>query len=57
VEQIVAHRAAWAKAGSGARKRYVNWFPCSLIYRIDDDLIRIVAVMHQRQRPGDWRSR
>jgi hypothetical protein len=57
VELIVSHTAAWAKAGNGARKRHMDQFPCSLIYRVDDDLIRIVVVMHQRQRPGHWRGR
>jgi toxin ParE1/3/4 len=32
-------------------------FPFGLIYRVDDDLLRIVAVAHRRQRPGYWRGR
>jgi plasmid stabilization system protein ParE len=32
-------------------------FPFGLIYRIDGDLIRIIAVAHRRQRPGYWRGR
>ena len=28
-----------------------------LIYRVDGDLIRILAVAHLRQLPGYWRSR
>jgi len=32
-------------------------FPFGLIYRVDGDRIRILAVAHRRQRPGYWRSR
>ena len=32
-------------------------FPFGLIYRVDGDLLRIVAVAHRRQRPGYWRER
>lgn len=32
-------------------------FPFGLIYRIDGDLLKILAVAHRRQRPGYWRSR
>ena len=57
MELIVSQPEAWAKAGNGARKRHMDQFPYSLIYRVDDSLIRIVAVMHQRQRPCYWRGR
>ncbi len=32
-------------------------FPFSLVYRMVEDGIEIVAVMHHRQRPGYWRDR
>ncbi len=32
-------------------------FPFGLIYRIDGDVLRIVAVSHRRQLPGYWTSR
>jgi len=32
-------------------------FPFGLIYRVDGDLLRIIAVAHRRQRPGYWRGR
>jgi plasmid stabilization system protein ParE len=32
-------------------------FPFGLVYRVDNDLLRIVAVAHRRQRPGYWRGR
>ncbi len=32
-------------------------FPFAFIYRIDGDVLRIVAVAHRRQRPRSWRGR
>ncbi len=32
-------------------------FPFGLIYRVDGDLVRIMAIAHRRQRPGYWRGR
>jgi plasmid stabilization system protein ParE len=32
-------------------------FPFAVIFRVDGDLLRIVAVAHRRRRPGYWRER
>ena len=32
-------------------------FPFSYIYRLPGDHVRILAVMHHRQRPGYWQDR
>jgi hypothetical protein len=32
-------------------------FPFGLIFRVDGELLRIVAVAHRRRRPGYWRGR
>jgi plasmid stabilization system protein ParE len=32
-------------------------FPFSLIYRLPGDYVRVLAVMHHRQRPGYWKDR
>ena len=32
-------------------------FPLAVIYRVDADVLRVVAVAHRRRRPGYWRQR
>lgn len=32
-------------------------FPFAFIYRVDGDVLRVIAVSHRRQRPGYWRGR
>jgi plasmid stabilization system protein ParE len=46
--------------GPGAhstRRLYLKRFPYTLIFRIQSDTVRIIAVAHQRRRPGYWAGR
>lgn len=44
-------------AGSNRRRIRVARFPYTIVYRADPDRIVILAVAHQRRRPGYWRAR
>jgi plasmid stabilization system protein ParE len=48
---------AGSAIGSGRRRVVVARFPYSIVYRHNPDSIVIVAVAHQRRRPGYWRRR
>jgi plasmid stabilization system protein ParE len=39
------------------RRLPLRRFPYSIVYFLSGDLLRIVALAHQRRRPGYWRSR
>lgn len=39
------------------RRALLQRFPFSLIYSVELDAILIIAVAHQRRRPGYWRDR
>ena len=39
------------------RRVLLNRFPFTLIYSVESDVILIVAVAHQRQRPDYWKNR
>jgi len=42
----------------GTARRYIfQQFPFSLIYRITDDAIDVIAIAHHRRRPGYWSNR
>ena len=43
--------------GRRLRKLLLHRFPFSLIYADREDEVLIVAVAHQRKRPGYWRGR
>jgi plasmid stabilization system protein ParE len=40
-----------------SRRRLLDRFPYSIVYLIETDRIYVLAVMHQRRRPGYWRKR
>ena len=41
----------------GARRWNLRRFPYALIFRAVDDIVEIVAVMHERREPEYWRNR
>jgi len=42
----------------GTRRRYLlRRFPYSIIYQVNTDELRVIAVAHQRRRPGYWAGR
>lgn len=43
--------------GTTQRRVVVARFPYSVVYRQYPDLVVVVAVAHQRRRPGYWRRR
>ncbi len=61
VERTIALVREFPDAGSpaGAKRRrvLVARFPYSIVYQHDAGEIVVVAVAHQRRRPGYWRRR
>ena len=39
------------------RRVFLDRFPFTLVYRIREEGVEVLAVMHQRQRPDYWRAR
>ena len=46
-----------AVLGGEVRKRAVARFPYNVLYRIEDEHIFILAIMHHRRKPGYWKRR
>jgi len=61
VERAVAALAASPRAGaeveSDVRWWLVKRFPYSVLYRLCDDQIRVLAIAHQKRRPFYWQER
>ena len=41
----------------GTRILPLHRFPVSLVYRVDGDTLRVIAVAGQRRQPGRWHGR
>ena len=66
VDGAVEYLAAWPESGSAVpgvraslpvRQLPVSRFPYRIVYMIDSEELRVLAVAHTRRRPGYWRSR
>ncbi len=54
---ILEYPQAWHPMGASLRRCHLKRFRFGLIYRINGDVIEIVAVAHDRQQPEYWRNR
>jgi plasmid stabilization system protein ParE len=47
----------WPQIAPGLRRMLLRRFPYAVLYVVEADQIHVVAVMHQRRRPGYWQKR
>lgn len=61
VEQAVAEIAAdperWPMIDAKHRFHLLRRFPYSIVYRVENELVIVVAVAHARRRFGYWKNR
>ena len=57
IRSIIENPYAAAPVGSGVRSNVVKHFPYNILYTVEEDLIVIIAVAHQKRRPRYWRAR
>ena len=58
VRNVLRHQPGLGTPGvRGTRKLSLDRFPYTLVYRIDGDIVRVLAFMHQSRRPDYWRHR
>ena len=57
VQQVTDAPAQWPRYLAGTRRYLFPTYPYSFVYFVEDDVIRVVAVAHDKRRPGYWRKR
>lgn len=57
VRQITTSPTRWPKTQGETRRFVLSRFPFSILYRLEPDKVFVIAVAHQRRRPGYWRNR
>lgn len=57
IEQVLANPEACQRSSEEVRRKLLRRFPYSLLYVVESDRIRIIAVAHQRRRIEYWRHR
>lgn len=57
VKEILEHPNACERVSKNLRRKVLSRFPYGLMYTVETDRIRIVAVAHHKRRPEYWRYR
>lgn len=56
-QTIVEFPATWPRLGKNYRRFLLSRFPFSVVYRVQNSTIFVVAVMHNSRKPGYWKTR
>lgn len=57
VSEILGHPKACKLISKNLRRKVLSRFPYGLIYTVEPDRIRIMALAHYKRRPEYWRYR
>ena len=57
VERILQYPKAWATVSERIRRCQVNRFPYSVFYSLKEDVVVVVAVLHNHREPRTWQTR
>ncbi|HSG32473.1 MAG TPA: type II toxin-antitoxin system RelE/ParE family toxin [Thermodesulfobacteriota bacterium] len=57
IEKILKSPTRWPKYQKNTRRYILPRFPFSVIYRIKDNIIEVIAIAHHKRKPGFWRNR
>ena len=56
-EDLAETALVWPEREPGIRIRVLDRYPYTLMYRVKGDEVLIIAVAHQKRKPGYWRGR
>lgn len=57
IKQILEHPRAASLVNRVVRRKLVRRFPYSVLYSVQTDTIRVLAIANQKRRPFYWRGR
>lgn len=57
VGRILEHPNAWSPGSRRTRSCHMKRFPYSVIYRVYDEEILVIALQHQSREPRTWEHR
>ena len=57
VREICNSPERWKRYDYGTRRFMLPNFPFSIVYRVHQNAVQVVAVAHHRRRPGYWHGR
>ena len=55
IDSLAEAPDTWSDYSTKYRRRVLSRFPFSVIYRVTGDTLQVIAVAHDKKRPGYWR--
>ena len=57
IERVLQFPNAWASVSKRVRRCQVNRFPYSVFYSLKNDIVVVIAVLHNHREPRTWQTR
>lgn len=57
IERILQFPNAWAAVSRRTRRCQVNRFPYGVFYSLKEDVVVVIAVLHNHREPRTWQTR
>ncbi len=57
IQRVLNFPNAWSPLSASTRRCLTNRFPYGVIYQVKLDEVRIIAIAHQKRKPGYWMRR
>ena len=57
IQRIRSYPEAWTQIDEATRRCLTHRFPFGILYRIEDNKIKIMAIHHMNKKPGYWDER
>ena len=57
IDQLGTDALMWSEDEDAIRRHILRHFPYTVFYEIRGNTVMVLAVAHQRRRPGYWRER
>jgi plasmid stabilization system protein ParE len=57
LKRVELFPSAWSKLDDNCRRCRLKRFPYGAVFRVHEDTIYVLAVMHLHRKPGYWRER
>jgi plasmid stabilization system protein ParE len=57
IDRIADSPNRWPSYLHGTRRLVLRRFPFAIVYRVDAERVLVLAIAHQRRRPGYWTRR
>lgn len=57
IERILQFPNAWTSVSNRVRRCQVNRFPYGVFYSLKNDIVVVIAVLHNHREPRTWKTR